>query len=143
MMTRSAGAILSRLAVLLVLAGGVTTAAVRPLGAHHTMAMYDQQTVLTLIGTVVEYQWTNPHVYVLVRGTVDMDDDPALWRVESVSPSLLARLGWSATALRPGDLVSITVNPSRDRSETSALLRDVTLIDSGRELQTTALIVQP
>lgn len=103
------------------------------------MAMYDQATVMTLIGTVVEYQWTNPHVYVLVRGTIDMDDDPSMWRVESISPSVLVRLGWSATALRPGDRVSITVNPGRDRRENTALLLTVTLIDTGQVLETAAL----
>lgn len=122
----------------LVVAGGVTVDA-QPLAAHHSMAMYDQGKVMTLIGTVVEYQWTNPHVYVMVRGTVDMDDDPALWRVESVSPSSLVRLGWSATALRTGDRVTIALNPSRDPREHSGLLLKITLIDTGQELATAAL----
>jgi hypothetical protein len=32
---------------------------------------------MTLIGIVVEFQWTN-YVFVLVNGSVDMDDEPAV-----------------------------------------------------------------
>jgi Family of unknown function (DUF6152) len=117
----------------LVMAGG---AAVQPLAAHHAMAMYDQQRTITVIGTVVEFQWTNPHVFVLVRGTIDMDDAAAIWRLETTSPSTLVRFGWSATALRFGDRVSIVANPHRRSDEKSALLLKVTLLDTGQELGT-------
>jgi hypothetical protein len=137
-MTRTAG----RIAVLglgaLVLAGG-WTAAVRPLAAHHAMIMYDRLKTMTVIGTVEEFQWTNPHVYVLVKGTADMDDEPAVWRLETTAPSNLVRLGWSATALRPGDRVSIIVNPHRDPREKSARLVRVLLLDTGQELGTAYL----
>jgi hypothetical protein len=117
----------------LVMAGG---AAVQPLAAHHAVAMYDRQRTITVIGTVVEFQWTNPHVFVLVKGTIDMDDEAAIWRLETTSPSTLLRLGWSATALRFGDRVSIVANPHRRGDEKSALLLRVTLLDTGQELGT-------
>jgi hypothetical protein len=114
--------------------------AIRPLAAHHAMVMYDRLKTMVLIGTVVEFQWTNPHVFVMVDGAADMDDDPALWRLEATSPSNLVRLGWTATALRPGDRVSITINPHRDGvREKSARLLKVTLLDSGQELGTAYL----
>jgi hypothetical protein len=143
-MKRSAGGIAARgimvrrivlaLAVL-VIAGG-SAAIVRPLAAHHAMVMYDRLRTMTIIGTVVEFQWTNPHVFVLVNGTIDVDDDPAIWRLETTSPSNLVRWGWSATALRPGDRVSIVVNPHLQSREKSARLIKVTLLDSGQELGT-------
>jgi hypothetical protein len=114
-------------------AGG---AVVRPLAAHHAMAMYDRQRTITVIGTVAEFQWTNPHVFVLVKGTIDMDDEAAVWRLETTSPSTLVKLGWSATALRFGDRVSVTANPHRQSDEKSALLLRVTLLDTGQELGT-------
>jgi hypothetical protein len=91
---------------------------------------------MTLVGTVTEFQWTNPHVFVLVHGTIDVDDEPAIWRLETTSPSNLIRWGWSATSLRPGDHVSIVVNPHQQSREKSARLIKVTLLDSGRELGT-------
>jgi hypothetical protein len=87
----------------------------------------------------VEFQWTNPHVFVLVKGTIDMDDEPAVWRLETTSPSNLVRWGWSATALRPGDRVSVVVNPHLRSGERSARVVRVTLIDTGQELGTTCL----
>lgn len=115
----------------LVIAGGMV--AVHPLAAHHSMAMYDSRSV-TLIGTVVEFQWTNPHVYVMVKGTIDMDDEPAVWLVETAAPSGLVRLGWSAASLRPGDRVSVVVNPHHDPGEKIARLVSITLLDTGQEL---------
>jgi hypothetical protein len=122
----------------LLIAGGLA-ATVRPLAAHHAMVMYDRLRTMTLIGTVVEFQWTNPHVFVLVNGTIDVDDEPAVWRLETTSPSNLVRWGWSATALRPGDRVSIVVNPHLQGHEKSARLLKVTLLDSGQELRTAYL----
>jgi hypothetical protein len=121
----------------LVVAGGLA-AAVRPLAAHHAMVMYDRLRTMTLIGTVMEFQWTNPHVFVLVNGTIDVDDEPAIWRLETTSPSNLVRWGWSATSLRPDDRVSVIVNPHQGR-EKSARLVKVTLLDSGQELGTAYL----
>jgi hypothetical protein len=118
-----------------VIAGGLAATA-RPLAAHHAMVMYDRLRTLTLIGTVVELQWTNPHVFVLVNGTIDVDDDPTIWRLETTSPSNLVRWGWSAASLRPGDRVSIVVNPHQQGREKNARLVKVTLIDSGQELGT-------
>jgi Family of unknown function (DUF6152) len=123
----------------LVIAGGLA-AAVQPLAAHHAMVMYDRLRTMTLVGTVVEFQWTNPHVFVLVKGSVEVDEEPAIWRLETTSPSNLIRLGgWSATALKPGDRVSITINPHREGREKNARLVRVTLIDTGQELGTAYL----
>jgi hypothetical protein len=125
------------------LIGGSMVATVRQSAAHHSMAMYDQQRTVTVIGTVIEFRWNNPHVYVLVNGTVGMDDDPAEWWLETAAPSGLMRFGWSATSLRPGDLVSVVVNPHRDPSQKVALILSVTLIDTGQELSTGAALFSP
>jgi hypothetical protein len=122
-----------------VIAGGLA-AAVQPLSAHHAMVMYDRLRTTTLVGTVVEFQWTNPHVFLLVKGSVEVDEEPAIWRLETTSPTNLIRLGgWSAAALKPGDRVSIIINPHREAREKSARLVRVTLIDTGQELGTAYL----
>lgn len=124
------------LAVAVLVIAVVPVVAVPPLAAHHAMVMYDRLTSMTLVGTVVDFQWTNPHVFVLVDGKVEADDATAVWRLETSSPSNLVRLGWSATALRPGDRVAVTINPHHDRHEKNARLLRITLLDSGQELGT-------
>jgi hypothetical protein len=98
------------------------------------MVMYDRlRTILT--GTVVEFQRTNPHVFVRVDGAPNEGDAPAVWRLESTSPANPVRLGgWSATALKPGDRVRIIINPHKDGRKKSARLVRVTLLDTGQEL---------
>jgi hypothetical protein len=35
-----------------------------PALAHHSFAMFDQRKLMTLEGTVHEFQWTNPHAFI-------------------------------------------------------------------------------
>jgi hypothetical protein len=115
-------------------------AGTKMVAAHHAMVMYDRSTIVTLVGTVVELQWTNPHVFLLVDGKVDAADEPAVWRLETSGPANLTRQGgWSATALKPGDRVSVTINPMKEAGQHNARLNKVTVIDTGQELGATYL----
>jgi hypothetical protein len=126
------------IAVLAVLCG--FAAGSNMVAAHHAMVMYDRSTVVTLVGTVVELQWTNPHVFLLVDGKVDEADQPAVWRLETSAPANLTRQGgWSATALKPGDRVSVTINPMKEPGQRNARLNKVTVVDTGQELGATYL----
>jgi hypothetical protein len=108
--------------------------------AHHAMVMYDRTTVVTLTGTVVELQWTNPHVFLLVNGKIEESDQPAVWRLETSGPANLTRQGgWSAKALKPGDRVSVQINPMREPVQRNARLNKVTLVDTGEVLGATYL----
>ncbi|HTL68355.1 MAG TPA: DUF6152 family protein, partial [Lacunisphaera sp.] len=51
-------------AILLGALGALAIAA--PAAAHHSFAMFDQQKIMTLDGTVHEFQWTNPHAFLEV-----------------------------------------------------------------------------
>jgi hypothetical protein len=127
------------LLIALALVGG-SAAATKMVAAHHAMVMYDRTTIVTLNGTVVELQWSNPHVFLLVNGKVDKADQPAVWRLETSGPANLTRQGgWSPTALRPGDRVSVQINPMREPGQRNARLTKVTLVDTGQELGTTYL----
>jgi hypothetical protein len=117
-----------------------SAAATRMVAAHHAMVMYDRATVVTLKGTVVELQWTNPHVFLLVDGKINDADEPAVWRLETSGPTNLTRQGgWSATALKPGDRVSVQINPMKEPGQRNARLNKVTLVDTGQELGATYL----
>ena len=54
-----------------------------PLLAHHGAADYDHDQLLTIKGTVVDYELINPHTVIVVRGGPE-GKDPTEWRVESV-----------------------------------------------------------
>jgi hypothetical protein len=95
---------------LLILAG---LACAAPAAAHHSFAMFDQTKTVVLKGKVLEFQWTNPHSWIEMevpngRGGVDK------WSIELNSPNNLARQGWKRTMLKPGDEVTVTINPLRD-----------------------------
>src|ERR1700704_3435723 len=76
--------------------------------AHHSFAMYEPTKTLTLKGTVKTFQWTNPHVVVWVL--VQPEDGGAVqeWSLETTSPGVLTRAGWTRQSLKAGDRVSVT-----------------------------------
>jgi hypothetical protein len=118
---------------LLIAAAGAGAASICAVEAHHAMVMYDRLRTVTLTGTVVELQWTNPHVFLLVNGKLDDDDQPDVWRLETSAPSNLTRVGgWTATALKPGDRVRVEINLLREGTQKAARLTKVTVIDTGQ-----------
>ena len=90
-------------------------AAAAPALAHHSFAMFDRQKEITLKGTVKEFQWTNPHSFIEIE-VVDPQGAMASYSIEMNSPNNLTRQGWKSTSLKPGDKVSVTMNPLRDGS---------------------------
>ena len=74
-----------------------------PIHAHHgSRVSYDLSKQLTMKGVVTEYQYQNPHIYILydVR---DESGNVAHWGVETNSPIVQARWGWDKHTLKPGD----------------------------------------
>jgi len=84
--------------------------------AHHSRAMFDQTRQITLVGTVKEFQWTNPHcwIQVLVPDPQNPQAEPVEWGIEMGAPVELMRKGWKPGSLNPGDKVTIVINPLRD-----------------------------
>ncbi|HVH25430.1 MAG TPA: DUF6152 family protein [Vicinamibacterales bacterium] len=95
----------------LFVAGAVAT----PVVAHHSGAMFDNTKTVELTGTVKEFQWTNPHIWIQIerQNTGGAKEE---WSVEGGSPNSLSRNGWRKTTFAPGTAVSIRVNPMRDGS---------------------------
>ena len=112
-----------RRALLILLGLSVATAA----GAHHSPALYDLQKTVTLTGTVVRYEWGNPHVYIFIRPTSDASGGP--WQVETGSPTMMERAGWLKDSLRVSDQVVVEVNPTRNSAHRVALLGSLKKVD--------------
>jgi hypothetical protein len=83
-----------------------------PAAAHHSFAMFDQQKIMTLKGTVTEFQWTNPHAF--IEMDVPSGGKTVHWSIELNSPNNLKRQGWKRDSLHRGDKVTLRMNPLRD-----------------------------
>ena len=99
--------------------------------AHHSFAMFDTSKPLTLTGTVTDFQWTNPHVYIELDVT-EGGRGTRHWTIELGSPSILMRGGWKFNSVKKGDKVTAVVSPLRN-GEPGSLLTRITLAD-GRTL---------
>ena len=89
--------------------------------AHHSFAMFDQTKQASIAGTVKDFEWTNPHAFIELEAP-----DGKLWSVELNSPNNLVRQGWKRTALKPGDKVTVVLNPLRN-GQPGGLFNGVTL----------------
>ena len=115
---------MSRAAVA-ILAGGLALAAA-PALAHHSFAMFDQKKVMTLDGTVHEFQWTNPHAFIELD--VNAGGRSQRWSIELNSPNNLTRQGWRRTSLKTGDKISVRIAPLRN-GNTGGLFLDLRKAD--------------
>ena len=81
--------------------------------AHHSGAMFDTSKKVDVSGTIIDFNWSNPHANFKVN--VDKPGGGSeVWAVEMNSPNNLVRDGWKRTTLKAGDKVTVTVRPLRD-----------------------------
>ena len=83
-----------------------------PALGHHSFAMFDAEKIATLEGTVKEFQWTNPHAWILLMA--QKDGQEVQWAIEMNGPTGLARQGWLPKTLTPGMQVKVVIHPLRD-----------------------------
>ena len=113
-----------------IIAAAAALAVAVPALAHHSFAMFNQRQIMTLEGTVSEFQWTNPHAF--IEMDVVANGATQHWSIELNSPNNLKRQGWTRSALKRGDRISLRMNPLRDGNH-GGLFLDVRLPD-GRTL---------
>ena len=81
--------------------------------AHHSGVMFDYTKLVELTGVVKEFQYTNPHSWLLVDVTNE-DGSVTTWGFEAEGPSTLMRAGIRLSTLPPGTAITIRGNPMRD-----------------------------
>lgn len=94
-------------------------AAMVPLAAHHSFAAeFDDKQPVTLNGTVVKFEFMNPHSWITVD-VADASGKTQRWNIETGSTNALFRRGWRKDSLRPGDKVAIDAYRAKDGSLTA------------------------
>jgi hypothetical protein len=95
--------------------------------AHHSRAHYgDQETTTT--GTVVEYKWRNPHVFV-VWEVKDQSGKSTQWVGEMASVTSMIADGMTKDSLKPGEQITVVSFPSKNAGSTEALVKKITKAD--------------
>jgi hypothetical protein len=112
-----------------------------PICAHHGGSEYDHKNMVTIKGTVTEFYWANPHCQIFVD-VKDDKDKATNWGVETNSPAVMGRAGWTRKSLTAGDEVTITVAPSK-KGTPVGLLRKLVFTNTGKELGPGTLGEQP
>lgn len=93
--------------------------------AHHSATMFDHTKIVPLSGTVKEFQWKNPHAWLVVMAPGP--SGPATeYTIECSTINILARKGWTHDAFKPGDKISLTMNPMKDGSTAGFILKATT-----------------
>jgi hypothetical protein len=80
--------------------------------AHHGNSAYDETRTITITGTATEFDFVNPHTQIYM----DVKDDKGQvihWSVECNSPGIMRRSGWTRNSVKPGDQISVTLNPAK------------------------------
>jgi hypothetical protein len=100
--------------------------------AHHSFAVhFVADRLITVRGQVDEFTFRNPHGVLMLTAKSD-DGAEQHWKIETNSPNILRRRGWTETSIRAGDVVKVEGYPARDGSNFMRVYR--VTYDDGREL---------
>jgi len=81
--------------------------------AHHSATMFEQTKTITVEGVVKEFQYSNPHSWLLVD-VKDKAGKVTTWGFEAEGPSTLQRAGIRRSEFPVGTKVTMTGRPMKD-----------------------------
>ena len=100
--------------ITLVLAAGLLIAAGPALAHHGDGSTFGGGSEITMKATVTEWFWANPHC--LLKFDVKSDDGQVQhWVGETQSPATIFASGWNKFMFKPGDQITVTVRPVKNR----------------------------
>jgi hypothetical protein len=93
---------------------------------------YDTEKVVSVKGTVTDFQFINPHVQIFLDVKNDKGETEK-WSCEARSPIMLVRVGgWDKNTLKPGDV--ITASGFRAKNGSTILRLKKIVLANGREM---------
>jgi hypothetical protein len=92
---------------------GTLSLATLPALAHHSASMFEPVKTVTVSGTVKEFQYTNPHAWLIVE-VPGSGGSVTTWSFEMGELSFLTRAGIHKQDFIPGTKVTITGHPMKD-----------------------------
>jgi Family of unknown function (DUF6152) len=108
-----------------------------PVLAHHGFAgRYDEEHPVTVQGTVLEFQFVNPHSAIVFE-VKDKNGSAQRWHAELGGSNALRRAdGWDRDTLKPGDKITIIGPRNKDGSNDMNLSHEskITLTDTGKDI---------
>ena len=97
--------------------------------AHHSFAAeFDGSKIQTIKGSVVEFQWMNPHAYLIVDVT-DASGKTARWGIQSRNLSILKRQGLSKQTFTVGEMVTVELFHHHDPAKNVGFARYIVKAD--------------
>jgi hypothetical protein len=93
-----------------------------PIFAHHGAAAYDTSENTTLKGTVVEFDFINPHCQLFINVTDD-SGKVVKWDGEFTNPGTLHRRGWTKEMFKPGDQITMIGNRAKNGANVLRVLK--------------------
>jgi len=103
-----------------------------PLLAHHSTAMYNMASPITVTGVVKRFEWTNPHAFIYLE-VKDDNGKTEEWAIEMMSLNHLKSYGWARDLVKPGDVISCT--GGRAKSGLPAMLSSLMKLSDGRMIK--------
>jgi hypothetical protein len=113
-MTRKLMVILCAAVAALLLAG--------PMFAHHGAAAYDTSQTTILKGTVVDFEFINPHCQLFIN-VADESGTLVKWDGEFTNPGALHRRGWTKDMFKPGDQITMSGNRAKNGATVLRVLK--------------------
>ena len=107
------------------LALAATALLAAPASAHHSQAMFDTTREVLFDGTVVRFDWVNPHMYLIIE-TKGPDGKPMRVEGEGLATTQARADGLTRDALKPGMRVIMRANPNRGGPGKQVRVLDVT-----------------
>ena len=92
--------------------------------AHHGSAAFDTGKKVTVKGTVKQWVYSNPHCLLMLDVTGE-DGQVVQWVAEGQAPNVIFPAGYRKDSFKPGDQVTITVEPVKNGRPMGRILQTV------------------
>jgi len=92
--------------------------------AHHAASMFEAEKETTVTGVVKEFQYTNPHSWLLVDVT-NKDGSVTTWGFEAEGPGVLMRNGIRKSDFTAGTKLTITGHPMKNGQPAASWIKAV------------------